>query len=123
MKIKEGVIINGLKPIMRPALIICERIFKKYNIDFVITSVVDGEHSAYSLHYYGLAFDFRNYWWNPLQKKKVLKALGEIKIILGKYYDIIYEKNHIHVELKDYLNYFLNPDLSTYILNKEFIKW
>jgi len=121
MKKKDGVKLFLLEPCMRPALVICERVFKKYGLDFVITETVGGIHSAGSLHYYGLAIDVRNYWWNPFAKDKIKRIVKELRLAFKGYYDVVEEKNHIHIEIRDYLKYFANPNLFTVNIHKELL--
>lgn len=61
--------------------------------DLYITSIRDGNHMAGSLHYVGLAFDFRypKRGSTPVDKTSVRGTLGE-----G--WDVVMENNHIHVE-------------------------
>jgi hypothetical protein len=95
MKIKEGV---DFKPefIMREVLINAEEIWKENGQELVVTSCRDGVHSAGSLHYYGLALDFRTRYFDDVNKQKVYKQL--IKK-LGDKYTVISENTHIHVQL------------------------
>jgi hypothetical protein len=90
---------------MRNALIKTDDICKKYGVPFVITSTADGMHSPGSIHYYGLAFDMRNYWWLPKRKLKMLDVYKELKSVLDGY-DVIWEKNHIHIEYKRFKSLF-----------------
>lgn len=100
MKIKEGANIQGIDIRMRPALIEAERIWKQYGQDegVTITSGLDGTHSAGSLHYYGLAVDFRTRYWSPEVAKKVWLLLKGNLANVSHNYDVIYHKTHIHVE-------------------------
>ena len=58
-----------------------------------VTSISDGKHGNNSLHYSGLAVDFRI--WNVKNLDKKIKL---IKAKLGIDYDVVTEKNHLHVE-------------------------
>ena len=59
------------------------------NVDFVITSMCDGNHSDASLHPQGDAIDFR-------YQEAVSKHA--IKQVCGKGFDVVFESDHIHVE-------------------------
>lgn len=59
------------------------------------TSIVDGLHSRNSLHYVGLACDLR-IWYLP----KLAPFIDSITLLLGEDYDIVLEKDHIHVEFQ-----------------------
>lgn len=95
MKIKDGVNIQGINIKVRPILIAADKIWKKYGQELVVTSGMDGTHSAGSLHYYGLALDLRTRYFNAVTKEKVVKKLQEV---LGCDYDVISHHSHIHVE-------------------------
>jgi hypothetical protein len=57
----------------------------------VITSALEGTHSPGSYHYFGCGLDFRK------PKDAVIKV-GVLKDLLGSNYDVVIEKNHVHVE-------------------------
>ena len=95
MKIKDGAIIAGLDLRMRKALIAADRIWKEYGQELTITCGLDGEHSAGSYHYYGLAVDCRI--WN-FTNEQLLMIIRDLKEELGPPYDIVLEKTHIHIE-------------------------
>jgi len=95
MKIKEGASIQGLDIRMRPALIVADRIWKELGQELVVTSGLDGEHSAGSLHYYGRAVDFRTRYFN---EREVADAKLFLSRALGPDFDVILHSTHIHVE-------------------------
>ena len=93
MKTKDSTVnIEALDPILKAALTEMEYIYAKFHTELVITSGKDGTHGNNSLHYEGKAVDLRT--WN------VLDALvKQLKAHLGPDYDVVLEKDHIHVEL------------------------
>lgn len=95
MEIKEGASLQGLLLPMRPVLLAADGIWKKYEQELVVTSGTDGAHSAGSLHYYGLALDFRTRYFDDITRRKVGKELIEA---LGNHYDVVIHSSHIHVE-------------------------
>ena len=95
MQIKEGVILNGLRIEMRPVLIAAEKIWKEAREELVVTGGLDGTHSAGSLHYYGLALDFRTRYFSDETAKEVF---GKLRKEVGPDYDVILHKSHMHVE-------------------------
>lgn len=95
MKIKNGVVLAGLKIEMRPVLIKADKIWKNAGQELVITAGLEGEHSAGSLHYYGDAVDLRTRYFGGDTKREVAASL---KKELGSEYDVIVHKTHIHVE-------------------------
>lgn len=95
MKIKEGAALAGLDIKMRPALINADAIWAAHGQELVVTAGLDGEHSAGSLHYYGLALDFRTRYFGTEQTQVIAKSLREA---LGSDYDVVVHPSHIHVE-------------------------
>jgi len=61
----------------------------------VVTSALDGSHPAGSLHYYGLAWDFRSRYFTEKEKEKVIVLL---KKKLPPEFEVITHTTHIHVE-------------------------
>lgn len=97
MKIKEGVNLAGLRPEMNIVITVADHIYRTYKQELVITSAVDGKHGKASLHYIGLALDFRTRYFDRLVADKVR---NEIATRLGAQYDVILEKDHLHVEFQ-----------------------
>jgi len=95
MKIKEGVILNGLQPIMRLALYEADKVWLDLDKELVVTSGLDSTHSAGSKHYSGNALDFRTRYFT---KGECEIAYRELKTKLGVAFKVIWEKTHIHVE-------------------------
>ena len=63
--------------------------------EIVVTSLLDGVHSSKSLHYKGLAFDMRTHIYTQYE---ISKLMGYLKHMLGSNYDVVLEKDHIHIE-------------------------
>ncbi|HNW74870.1 MAG TPA: hypothetical protein PKN44_14670, partial [Bacteroidales bacterium] len=63
--------------------------------EIVVTSILDGVHSSKSLHYKGLAFDMRTHIYTQYELSKLMNNL---KYMLGANYDVVLEKDHIHIE-------------------------
>lgn len=78
-----------LHPIARKGLGKVARFYEEHGEDLYITSLCEGTHSAGSLHYASMAFDFRKY------KEFALQA---IRLVLGPDWDVIDEGSHIHAE-------------------------
>ena len=95
MKIKDGVNIQGLDLRIRPVLIAADKIWKRYGQELVVTCGLDGIHSAGSLHYYGLALDFRTRYFETGTVRYIAESLQKE---LGKNFDVVLHKSHIHVE-------------------------
>jgi len=97
MKIKDGVIMAGLDIKMRPALIAAGNIWRKHGQELVITAGLEGEHSAGSLHYYGLALDFRTRYFEEYIGQDNI-VIMELRDALGKDFDVIRHSTHCHCE-------------------------
>jgi len=95
MKLKNGVIISGLRIEMRPVLIEAEKIWKENGDELVVTAGLDGVHSAGSLHYYGYAVDLRI---RNFDKNSIPGIAARLKSSLSSDYDVILHNTHIHVE-------------------------
>lgn len=63
------------------------------NYIMTITSAKDGKHMSNSKHYSGNAIDIRT-----RDMKEINDTAREIKFELGEDYDVIVEKDHIHIE-------------------------
>lgn len=103
MKTKNGANIWGLDPKMRPALVNADRLWGDNGHELTITSGRDGIHSAGSLHYYGLAVDFRTWEEDGVQwsDEKRRRIAGQLQNMLGRKFDVIPHSTHIHVEYDD----------------------
>ena len=87
--IKQGVT-GDLSREARRGLGRCARVYERKGLDFFITSIREGNHSAGSFHYDGGAFDFK--------RQEIL--ISELRQELGKDYDVEeYDNlNIFHVE-------------------------
>lgn len=97
MRIKDGVQIAGIQPQILVALMVAKEEYDKLNTELVLTSVLDGVHSANSKHYSGNAVDLRTRTLpDPRQNGQALaNQIGEN---LGREFDVIFEGDHIHIE-------------------------
>ena len=87
MILKQGVSLDGARPELLNGLDRLDALWKTHGMELVVTSGMDGKHMTGSLHYKGLAADLRF----PLR--------DEIKATLGPDWDVVWEKDHLHVEL------------------------
>ncbi len=97
MRFKEGVRPRGMRPEIGLALQIAYHVYNKQNKELVITSLNDGNHGWGSLHYQGSAVDLRTRHLTTPEKRVIL---AEIKTGLGVDYDVILEKDHLHIEFQ-----------------------
>ena len=63
--------------------------------EVVITSGTDSVHKVGSLHYTGNALDIRTFIYRP---EMVGRIIGSLQVWLGNDYEVILEKDHIHIE-------------------------
>ena len=91
IRIKDGVSIKGIQPEMLLGKDIVEQVYTEFNLDTVITSGTegfdgDGVHKLYSLHYIGLALDFRKRIVPEAYRAIFLETLQDR---LGKEFDVV----------------------------------
>jgi predicted RNA polymerase sigma factor len=82
------------EPVVR-AMNVASRVFGKHDKIAWVTCLEEGKHMKGSLHYKGLAVDFRRRF---LTKEQVPLIAGQMAAILGADYDVVVKKDHIHVE-------------------------
>jgi len=92
MLIKAGVDISRLKREIRRSLPKVEDAYNRYNEELIVTSTYESDHGAGSLHYSDDAYDVRKANFNRLE------IISEIRVSLGKDYDVVDEVDHIHIE-------------------------
>ena len=97
LSLKEGVQLTGLRPEMVLATVVIDAVYTELGVPTVITSAVDGQHSENSLHYTGLALDFRT---NTLPPDFQGKLLNLVTTRLGAEFDVVLEEDHLHVEFQ-----------------------
>ena len=95
MLTKSGVKISGVQPELLIGLMIADAIYARYNTELVVTSLCDGKHMSNSKHYQGLAADLRI---NNVLPAKLMELLSILKNALGVDFDVVLEKDHIHIE-------------------------
>jgi len=96
---KPGVLIPYLTLPMAKAFVVLMEMWSLEKNGPVITSMIDGKHMRGSLHYDGKAFDLRTFYFKGGSEGKVVKTFArELSKALGKDYDVVVEKDHIHCE-------------------------
>jgi hypothetical protein len=94
MKLKEGVNLQDVSWRMFHAAVIAESVYRKYGVELVITSANDGKHGDKTLHHKGLALDLRTWTLGGRE----MQVTTELAKALGNDYDVVLEKDHIHME-------------------------
>ncbi len=96
IKLKPGVSLKGLKTEMHVGLGIVNSVYQEMGYHTIVTSCNDGKHSRGSLHYVGLAIDFRTrHMKDQAEKDKLTDQAAEA---LGQEFDAVLESDHLHVE-------------------------
>ena len=88
---KPGVV---LPPVLNLAVIVAE-VMAANSVQCVITAGTDGKHMVKSLHYAGLALDFRSRGM-PLELQELIAK--QVRERLGPGYDFLIEEDHFHGE-------------------------
>lgn len=97
---KNGVDLNGLKPVMWQVGVCIDELFSFYNLNAIITSALDGVHGVGSLHKLGLALDFRTFhlpggYLGDVARQVFSIAKSRLK---PRGFDVVLEKDHMHIE-------------------------
>lgn len=102
LKVKQTAKLKGLKAEMIPALIVAIDSYAIYGYDCVVTDGTGPSHSEGSLHFVGLALDFR---MNDVHEIDRGKIVYRIKKYLSNEYDVVLEQfasnpanDHLHIE-------------------------
>jgi len=95
MRMKPLVNCLGVKPEILLALMVACEVYNEFGIDMTVTSLTDSKHGAHSHHYKGLAVDLGVVGMNADQVEDCRK---EIQRRVCSQYQVINEKNHIHIE-------------------------
>lgn len=92
---KKGVKLYGLQPEMLWAADHATEVYARFDKDCVITSARGDRHGAHSHHFKGLAIDLRT---RHLTTPQQLQVQSQLQGALGNSYQVVLEKDHIHVE-------------------------
>lgn len=92
MKVKTGVDLGRLRDEMRWALFVADKTYQGYGGEAMVTSTYEGVHKEGSLHYKNRAVDLR------LPASNDNSILWELKLFLGRDYDVVLEPGCVHVE-------------------------
>ena len=94
LRFKDGVTVT-FTPEVNRILETAEYAFQANGYSCVCTSGTDGKHMAGSKHYEAKAVDLRSF---HVSAEMLPKIVSELQERLGKDYDVVLEKDHLHVE-------------------------
>ncbi len=97
LSLKPGVRITGMRPEILLAILAAERAYAEAGCELMVTSCIEGKHSAGSLHYVGAAVDLRT---NNVPADKLQRLVEKIRVALGGDFDVIVEADHLHIEFQ-----------------------
>ena len=95
VRMKRGVVLMGDSPILFKMIDAAKAAYFPLEKDVVITSGFEGTHAHNSLHYKGLALDFRT---RHLTDNQRVEVMDHLRARLGDDYDVVFEGDHFHVE-------------------------
>lgn len=104
MRLKLSVRADHLQPQLVLGLMVADSIFRRYEVELVITSLNDGVHGSKSKHYEGAGGDLRTkHIVGPERKTTIENILADMRDALGPDFDIVLEhfgeeNEHIHME-------------------------
>lgn len=106
IKLNEPIVWHRFDPKFYKALDIIDKVFIEIEgHEAIMTSGRDGKHMAGSLHYIGRAADFRLPGAFRRRNKEVerfsIMAVSKLRARLGSSFDVVLEKDHIHIELDE----------------------
>ncbi|WP_339779876.1 hypothetical protein [uncultured Marinobacter sp.] len=96
LSFKTGVSVHGATNEIILAIMVSQSVYESRGFDCVVTSLLDGKHSRSSLHYSGNAIDLRTRHLPDDQTKN--EIVDELRGGLTADYDVVLERDHIHVE-------------------------
>lgn len=98
IKLKRGVKLRGMRPEMVLAIMVAEGVYAELGYPLLtITSGGEGRHSRGSLHYAGLAVDFRT---RHMERGDRRAAADMLRENLGAEFDVVLEASHLHCEFQ-----------------------
>lgn len=98
MKLKQGVITEGVCPQLWWALGVADEIYRRHYKQLVVTSLRDGTHGEHSKHYLGQAADLRT---RNLTHGEIDTLYAEIKSTLDPLgFDTVDERGKLHLHIE-----------------------
>jgi len=96
ISVKSGVRIEGMRAELLFGIVVANQIYNSFGYELTITACTDGDHMSNSRHHIGQAADLRT---RHMEEPKGPQAVArKLRKHLGKEYDIVVHKSHIHME-------------------------
>jgi hypothetical protein len=95
LSMKTGASLRLVQPQAAVMAQIVEGCYAAINVPCVVTAGSDGIHMVGSLHYKGLAMDFRT---SNVPEPSRAELVLAIRAALGAEFDVVLETDHIHAE-------------------------
>ncbi len=104
MKLKDGVVLAGLRPEVKAALSVLEKVFQEQDVEMVVTSTTDDSPPRPNpAHREGRAVDMRAHQVNPyllpLFRQNMERALGIKWTVKAVIFYPDTQRTHIHAEI------------------------
>jgi len=96
MRLKESVKLQGIRPELLICIMVVESIYNNYDVELVITSVMDGQHKRSSAHNTGRGVDVRTR--NIPNDDIKQKIINDIRASLTDEFDLVIHSTHFHLE-------------------------
>lgn len=99
LNLKKTASLRGLRPEMAIAIQVVADVYRSFGYVCTLTSGTDSKHGTGSLHYVGLAADFRTRHIPNAKRPALAEAIREA---LGSEFDVVLKARpaHIHVEFQ-----------------------
>ena len=101
IRVKKGVVFKAFRPEILELIVAITEISIRGGFDIWITSANDSKHRPNSYHFEDLAIDLRIRNLSEEELKKLIECLHDLGRYIPQnheYYDVVLEKDHIHIE-------------------------
>lgn len=101
LRFTSGARVAGCCPEIGLAITAALGVYDRHGKDCWVTSLTEGKHRRGSLHYVGAAVDLRTkHLPGGSQGPSARAVADQLRDALGPEYDVVLEKDHVHVEFQ-----------------------
>ena len=95
--VKDTSVLPSNRPEIERARRIVVEVWNRYGYSVTVTSGEEpnASHATQSLHYNGLAEDYRT---RDVAPSKLADMVSDVRLRLGSDYDVVLESDHLHIE-------------------------